>query len=149
MQVCTSLKTDNHASTPPLSFLQAGCPSCRPTNSVKALKANQNKCRKARVFCLTRQLDSVYTSPFTRTAHLGRCTQPIPVQLANHNTQQKVANHGTDYKDTAGGQQGHSVCGLPYNSREIISWSWRDPGCYLLLIQSNLPKCIPLKWITL
>ena len=38
MQVCTSLQTDNHASTPPLSFLQAGCPSCRPTNSVKALK---------------------------------------------------------------------------------------------------------------
>jgi len=37
-QVCTSLQTDNHASTPPLSFLQAGCPSCRPTNSVKALK---------------------------------------------------------------------------------------------------------------
>ena len=35
MQVCTLLQTDNHASTPPLSFLQAGCPSCRPTNSVK------------------------------------------------------------------------------------------------------------------
>ena len=27
MQVCTSLQTDNHASTPPLSFLQAGFPS--------------------------------------------------------------------------------------------------------------------------
>jgi len=40
MQVCTSLQTDNHASTPLLSFLQAGCTSCRPTNSVKALKAN-------------------------------------------------------------------------------------------------------------
>ena len=39
MQVCISLQTDNHASTPPLSFLQAGCPSCHPTNSVKALKA--------------------------------------------------------------------------------------------------------------
>jgi len=39
MQVCTLLQSDNHASTPPLSFLQAGCPSCRPTNSVKALKA--------------------------------------------------------------------------------------------------------------
>jgi len=38
MQVCTLLQTDNHASTPPL-FLQAGCPSCRPTNSIKALKA--------------------------------------------------------------------------------------------------------------
>ena len=42
MQVCISLQTDNHASTPPLSFLQAGCPSCRPTNSVKALKAYPN-----------------------------------------------------------------------------------------------------------
>jgi len=42
MQVCTSLQTDNHASTPPLSFLQAGCPSWHPTNSVKALKANGN-----------------------------------------------------------------------------------------------------------
>jgi len=31
MQVCTSLQADNHASTPPLSFLQAGCPSCRKT----------------------------------------------------------------------------------------------------------------------
>jgi len=42
MQVCTSLKTDNHTSTPPLCFLQAVCPSCRPTNSVKALKAKKN-----------------------------------------------------------------------------------------------------------
>jgi len=32
MQICTSLQTDNHASTPPLSFYR---PSCRPTNSVK------------------------------------------------------------------------------------------------------------------
>jgi len=39
MQVCISLQTDNHACTPLLSFLQAGCPSCHPTNSVKALKA--------------------------------------------------------------------------------------------------------------
>jgi len=41
MQVWTSLQADNHASTPAdpaLSFLQAGCPSSRPTNSVEALK---------------------------------------------------------------------------------------------------------------
>jgi len=38
MQVCTSFQTDNHTSTPPLCFLQAGCPSNRPTNSVKSLK---------------------------------------------------------------------------------------------------------------
>jgi len=37
-QVCTSLQADNYASTPPLSFLQVGCPSCS-INSVKALKA--------------------------------------------------------------------------------------------------------------
>jgi len=39
MQVCTSLQTDNHTSASPLSFLQAGCSSCCPTNSVKAVKA--------------------------------------------------------------------------------------------------------------
>jgi len=39
IQVSTSLQTDNRASNPPLVFLQAGCSSCRPTNSVKALKA--------------------------------------------------------------------------------------------------------------
>jgi len=38
MQVCTSLQRDNHATTQPLNFLQAGCPSCHPTNSVKAMK---------------------------------------------------------------------------------------------------------------
>ena len=36
--ICTLLQRDNHTRTPPLRFLQAGCPSCRPTNSIKALK---------------------------------------------------------------------------------------------------------------
>jgi len=36
--ICTSLQTDNHASTSPLSFLQARYPFCRLTNSVKALR---------------------------------------------------------------------------------------------------------------
>ena len=44
MQVCISLQTDNHASTPPLKFFTGGCPSCRPTNSVKALKAQCYEC---------------------------------------------------------------------------------------------------------
>ena len=39
MQVCTSLQTNNHASTPPLSFF---CPSCHPTNSVEALTYQQS-----------------------------------------------------------------------------------------------------------
>jgi len=37
--ICTSLQTDNHASTLSLNFLKAGCSSWRPTNSVRALKA--------------------------------------------------------------------------------------------------------------
>ena len=37
MQICTLLQTNNHISTPPLSFLHVGCPSCCPTNSVKVL----------------------------------------------------------------------------------------------------------------
>ena len=48
MQVCTLLQTDNHASTQPLSFLHAGCPSCHPTNSVKAPKAHCYLLNKAK-----------------------------------------------------------------------------------------------------
>ena len=50
MQDCSSLHTDNQASTPPLSFLQAGCPSCHPTNSVKALKEMRELLVKANMF---------------------------------------------------------------------------------------------------
>jgi len=39
VQVCMSLQTDNHASILPITFLQAGCPSFGPNNSIKALKA--------------------------------------------------------------------------------------------------------------
>ena len=39
-RVCISLQRDNRANTPPLSFLQAGCPSCHAINSIKALKAS-------------------------------------------------------------------------------------------------------------
>jgi len=39
MQICTLTQTHNHVSIPPFNFLQARCPSCHPTNNVKALKA--------------------------------------------------------------------------------------------------------------
>ena len=59
MQVCTSLQTDNHANTSLLSFLQAGCPSCRPTNSVKALKA--------KVTNLTHLLNNIKLKSYVKT----------------------------------------------------------------------------------
>ena len=43
MQVCTLLQTENHTTTLPLCFLQAGCPPCRPTNSIKAVNAKALK----------------------------------------------------------------------------------------------------------
>jgi len=55
MQVCTSLQADNHASTAPLSFLQARC-------SVKAIKAKTSqKC------CLSKYHDVMLT--YTRVIH--------------------------------------------------------------------------------
>jgi len=56
MQVCTLLQTDNDTSTSPLSFLQAGCPSCRPTNSVKALTAqyHNEQCAKTQNYYNTK-----------------------------------------------------------------------------------------------
>jgi len=38
MQICISLQTKKPRQHPITQFLQAGCPSRRPTNSVKALK---------------------------------------------------------------------------------------------------------------
>jgi len=37
--ICISLQTENHTTTSPFRCLHSGCPSCCPTNSVKALKA--------------------------------------------------------------------------------------------------------------
>jgi len=61
MQVCTSLQADNHASTPPLSFLQARCPSCHPTNSVKAQKEHEH----------THTHTHPFNGPFSRTTRVG------------------------------------------------------------------------------
>jgi len=47
MQVCTSLQSDNHASTPPLKFFTGRMPFLPPkTNNVKALKAT---CKSAKI----------------------------------------------------------------------------------------------------
>jgi len=41
--ICTLLKTDNHTNTSSLKFLQAGCSSRHPSDSVKALKPSASK----------------------------------------------------------------------------------------------------------
>jgi len=54
MQICTLPQTDNHASTTLLNYLHAGCPSCHPTNSVKALKAGMLYINKLNIIYPTR-----------------------------------------------------------------------------------------------
>jgi len=48
MQVCTCFRQIT-TPAPHHCFLQAGCPSCRPTNSVKALKANNDNNNKQKI----------------------------------------------------------------------------------------------------
>jgi len=62
MQVCTLLQTENHATT---QFLQAGCPSCRPTNSVKALEAKTTTCNVSQT-----DVASIINKQQTRTTRL-------------------------------------------------------------------------------
>jgi len=50
--ICTLLQTDNHTSTSSLNFLQAGCSSCHPTNSVKGLKPKHKPTVCKKKFCL-------------------------------------------------------------------------------------------------
>ena len=73
MQFCISLQTNNHASTPPLGFLQAGCPSCRPTNSVKALKAIVTDINAAKYFTIMAD----ETTDFSRQEQLSVCLRYV------------------------------------------------------------------------
>jgi len=41
MQVCTSLQTDNHASTPPLSFFTGGMPFLLPNQQRQSTEGSQ------------------------------------------------------------------------------------------------------------
>ena len=54
--ICKSAPSSRQITTPAphhSSFLQAGCPSCRPTNSVKALKAKENSINDMKILHIT------------------------------------------------------------------------------------------------
>ena len=73
MQICTSLQTDKHTSTSLLSFLQAGCTSCHPTNSVKALKAREADMWYSLFWTMSSNHSSKHTKqiPFSRSSYFG------------------------------------------------------------------------------
>ena len=90
MQVCTSLQTDNHASTPPLSFLQAGC----PTSSVKSKYKSMQNCQLQNMtqnsynealpncgFAFTASMNSTQSSHLTAANRIGWNRMLSGVQL--------------------------------------------------------------------
>jgi len=71
MQICTSLQTDNHASTPPLSCLQAGCPSCRPKLQTVLVNAQNNLKELGNKHILLLYVSSFHRHPSQRSVALG------------------------------------------------------------------------------
>jgi len=61
-------QTDNHIGIPPLNFFQLRCPSCCPTNSVKALKASRAKLIQA---ALLNRLTHYFALFWGMGLHLG------------------------------------------------------------------------------
>jgi len=95
MQVCTSLQTGNHASNPPLSFLQAGCPSCCLTNSVKALKATVQHTNAQLKPTYSRSVFMDIFSVFrvrTSTIHSVQCLSTYNTQIINYFTLHATSN---------------------------------------------------------
>jgi len=90
MQICTLLQTNNHASIPPLGFLQAGCPSSCPTNSVKALKASISK------ICIFIARNSLIVE-FDRkwVLRLRRKMKPVPKMKVHFQPETNTHTHTT------------------------------------------------------
>ena len=69
--ICTSLQTDNHTSTSSLSFYRLDALPCRPTNSVKSLKAQSESdasLKSVRLWICKKLLESNNNRIWIRTA---------------------------------------------------------------------------------
>jgi len=70
MQVCTALQTDNHASTPPLSFLQAKIPHFNGRSAVRGTYASPCQISSKSVKRLQRY-DDLIIFKMAAMRHLG------------------------------------------------------------------------------
>ena len=127
----------NNASAPPLSFLQVRCPLCRPTNSVKALKAQKithKMAIKTTPIPVAAELDpdhiSVEARPTLGTVRaevwvewgswqaldvIGNRTQVTPSQLVTY--KHKTAIRTSHFSTSS--QQPHRCCPLVNNVENI------------------------------
>ena len=73
--VCRSASRSREITTPApyhSVFLQAGCPSCRPTNSVKALKVEFTRPKFTKLLPYVERSSAVLTSAWQRSSHPSR-----------------------------------------------------------------------------
>jgi len=133
MQVCTSLQTDNHTSTPLLSFLQARCPSCRPTNSVKALKA------KSTLSCKSVLKQQLKISPhLKRTTTLPGNISPITVtHLSLSRCTYCVSGAKRKFSDTQ-----HSTCATKAHLYDCSLSQCCDSVHTALILRSRLYQTV-------
>ena len=110
--VCKSAPRSNHASTTPLSFIQARCPSCHPANSGKALKAAIDRSLRParpaavnlRVCCCgpvlgqtDRRTDTVPLRRPCCTYYAGSANKTLIIMAGNSNL--KVRCHSNAYSE--------------------------------------------------
>ena len=128
MQVCISLQTDNHASTPPLCFLQAGCPSCRQTNGVKAIKAE--------LHCSIEMKGLIHGSNSTAML-IAKLYLPIVFSCSKSSPKALFWNRWkTSHQQATGKSSSHGkwqpammglfVCATNYTHRELTSPNYAD-----------------------
>ena len=78
--ICTLLQTDNNINTPSLDFLQAGCSSWRPMNSVKAHNAHNGQ-QKSNLRHKKREVKVTMEGIRTGTG-TERCPTTVPTVLS-------------------------------------------------------------------
>ena len=124
MQICTSPQTDNHTST------LLGSPSCRPTNSIKALKAV--KCQQ-----------DIINSQVIRL-HLNQCPQMRSRAVTKLFHNQTLATvKAWSLSSCCIRQTEHSIgcaqrCNIIiyiyfYNSVSLLHWTHQDHNIYTVL----------------
>ena len=96
--ICKSAPRSRQKTTPAPHhwvFLQAGCPSCRPTNSVKALKApHSNLFKKQKVSTETyTTLTRLITIYLMKTVYFQQTTQHLTCNEMNNTNMHVQAGH--------------------------------------------------------
>jgi len=128
MQVCTSLQTDNHASTPPLSFLKVGCHSCLPSwLHLKLLTELRLNC-----FCNTLCTDFIHTftvvisnNLFTHLSKIFPLYLNYAVTLPGKSNNRRITS---------------SLTNLTRQSDNIVNMWWKCFNGFMQCISTNHPS---------